>query len=91
MKETGDTMLRTSGWQNSDGFVDTYSSTQEIGELREKVTRKLYSQEMRDFYKQGWATWPIFIEITIRKSSKNDEEKTNAAPRYNQPIAQTRV
>jgi len=29
----------------------------------------------------------IFIEITNRKSSKNDEEKSKAAPRHNQPIA----
>jgi len=29
-----------------------------------------------------WCNWPIFIAITIRKSSKNDEEKSKAAPWY---------
>jgi len=34
-----------------------------------------------------WGTGPIFIEIALRKSSKNDEEKSKTAPRYNQPLA----
>ena len=28
-----------------------------------------------------WVTWPIFIEIAIRKSSKNDGEKSNVMSR----------
>jgi len=32
-------------------------------------------------------TWPIFVEIAISTSSKNDEDKSKAAPRYNQLIA----
>jgi len=36
--------------------------------------------------KERWNGVSIFIEIAIRKTSKNDE-KSNAAPRYNQLIA----
>jgi len=56
----------------------------------EKLSRPGRSTTTKPHYKiftDIWGTWPIFIDIAIRKSSKNDEEKSKAAPRYYQPIA----
>jgi len=51
------------------------------------LPKRIWNSKRRRKSSQQRGTWPFFVEIAIRKSLKNYEEKSKAAPRYNQQIA----